>query len=176
MDKEIGGDCDESLIAYDSGNSWNALDSDNKDKEISSLLPQMQLDIDSLGLSLCPDKDIVLVVNVIDSDKRLYLTSGFDHRFLSWSWKESYMSEIEFGECERFILKTPLCSLKFKTVNASERLEDLLAIIEGYHINFRDVLIQSIMMDKLYDWLVSISHEEDKGLNILDVKGKGLFI
>ncbi|GAU16722.1 hypothetical protein TSUD_199640, partial [Trifolium subterraneum] len=33
MDKEIGGDCDNSLMASDSGNFWNTLVADNKDKE-----------------------------------------------------------------------------------------------------------------------------------------------
>lgn len=51
MDKEIGGDCDNSLMASDSGNYWNTLDADNKDKEVYSLR-QMQLDVDSLGPSL----------------------------------------------------------------------------------------------------------------------------
>jgi hypothetical protein len=51
MDKEIGGDCDNSLMASDSGNYWNTLDADNKDTEVYSLR-QMQLDVDSLGPSL----------------------------------------------------------------------------------------------------------------------------
>ncbi|PSR97854.1 Calmodulin-binding transcription activator 3 like [Actinidia chinensis var. chinensis] len=51
MDKNIGGDCDDSLMASDSGNYWNTLDTEN-DKEVSSLSHHMQLSIDELGPSV----------------------------------------------------------------------------------------------------------------------------
>lgn len=54
LDKEIGGDCDDSLMASDSGNYWNTLNAPNGDKEVSSL--QMQLDMDSLGPSLSQEQ------------------------------------------------------------------------------------------------------------------------
>uniref|UniRef100_A0A1D1Z014 Calmodulin-binding transcription activator 1 n=1 Tax=Anthurium amnicola TaxID=1678845 RepID=A0A1D1Z014_9ARAE len=56
MNKEIGRDCDESLMATDSSNYWNALDTQNNDKEVSSLSRHMQLDIDSLGPSLSQEQ------------------------------------------------------------------------------------------------------------------------
>ncbi|OVA16678.1 IQ motif [Macleaya cordata] len=56
MNKEIGGDCDDSLMASDSGNYWNTLDTQNDDKEVSSLSRHMQLDMDSLGPSLSHDQ------------------------------------------------------------------------------------------------------------------------
>lgn len=56
MDKEIGVDCDDSLMASDSGNYWNALGAENDDKEVSSLSHHMQLDIDSLGPSLSQEQ------------------------------------------------------------------------------------------------------------------------
>lgn len=56
MDKEIGGDCDNSLMASDSGNYWSTLDAGNEDKEVSSLSRHMQLDIDSLGPSLSQEQ------------------------------------------------------------------------------------------------------------------------
>uniref|UniRef100_A0A7N2R6B9 CG-1 domain-containing protein n=1 Tax=Quercus lobata TaxID=97700 RepID=A0A7N2R6B9_QUELO len=54
MDKEIGGDCDDSLMGSDSGNYWNTntLDAENDEKEVSSLSHHMQLEINSLGPSL----------------------------------------------------------------------------------------------------------------------------
>ncbi|XP_061360263.1 calmodulin-binding transcription activator 2-like isoform X2 [Gastrolobium bilobum] len=55
MDKEIGGDCDNSLMASDSGNYWSTLDAHNEDKEVSSLC-HMQLDMDSLGPSLSQEQ------------------------------------------------------------------------------------------------------------------------
>lgn len=56
MDREIGVDCDDSLMASDSGNYWNALDAENDDKEVSSLSRHMQLDIGSLGPSLSQEQ------------------------------------------------------------------------------------------------------------------------
>lgn len=56
MDKEIGGDCNDSLMASDSGNYWSTLSAENEDKEVSSLSHHMQLDIDSLGPSLSQDQ------------------------------------------------------------------------------------------------------------------------
>ena len=56
MDKEIGVDCDDSLMASDSGNYWNTLDAENDDKEVSSLSHHMQLEIDSLGPSLSQEQ------------------------------------------------------------------------------------------------------------------------
>ncbi|KAK7388060.1 hypothetical protein VNO78_22863 [Psophocarpus tetragonolobus] len=55
MDKEIGGDCNNSLMASDSGNYWSTLDAHNEDKEVSSLR-HMHLDIDSLGPSLSQEQ------------------------------------------------------------------------------------------------------------------------
>ncbi|XP_043710644.1 calmodulin-binding transcription activator 1-like [Telopea speciosissima] len=55
MNKEIGGDCDDSLMVSDSVNYWNSLDTQNDDKEVSSLSLHM-LDIDSLGPSLSQDQ------------------------------------------------------------------------------------------------------------------------
>lgn len=55
MDKEIGGDCDDSLMASNSGNYWNAFDTENE-KEVSSASDHMQLNIDSVGPSLSRDQ------------------------------------------------------------------------------------------------------------------------
>ncbi|KAK6930340.1 CG-1 DNA-binding domain [Dillenia turbinata] len=56
MDKEIGVDCDDSLMASDSTNYWNTLDNPSDDKEVSSLSRHMQLDTDSLGPSLSKEQ------------------------------------------------------------------------------------------------------------------------
>ncbi|XP_042475983.1 calmodulin-binding transcription activator 3-like isoform X2 [Macadamia integrifolia] len=56
MDKEIGVDCDDSLMASDSGNYWKSLDTQNDYKEVSSLSCHMQLNIDSLGPSLSQEQ------------------------------------------------------------------------------------------------------------------------
>ncbi|KAI3936847.1 hypothetical protein MKW92_033557 [Papaver armeniacum] len=56
MNEEIGVDCEDSLMASDSGNYWNTLDTQKDDKEVSSLSRHMQLDIDSLSPSLSHDQ------------------------------------------------------------------------------------------------------------------------
>uniref|UniRef100_A0A2P2KCL2 Calmodulin-binding transcription activator 3 isoform X2 n=2 Tax=Rhizophora mucronata TaxID=61149 RepID=A0A2P2KCL2_RHIMU len=56
MNEEIGGDCDDSLMASDSGKYWNSLDAENNNKEVSSFSHHMQLDIDSLGPSLSQEQ------------------------------------------------------------------------------------------------------------------------
>ncbi|KAK8661866.1 hypothetical protein V6N13_091454 [Hibiscus sabdariffa] len=56
MDKEIGGDCDDSLMASDSTNYWNTLNAETDDKEVSSLSHHLQLDIESLGPSLSQEQ------------------------------------------------------------------------------------------------------------------------
>ncbi|XP_050217229.1 calmodulin-binding transcription activator 3-like [Mercurialis annua] len=57
MVKEIGGDCDDSFMASDSGNyCWTPLDAENEDKEVSSLSHHMQLEIESLGPSLSQEQ------------------------------------------------------------------------------------------------------------------------
>ncbi|XP_065863920.1 calmodulin-binding transcription activator 3-like isoform X2 [Euphorbia lathyris] len=55
MDKEIGGDYNDSLMASDSANYWNTL-AENDDKEVSSLSHHMQLDVESLGPSLAHEQ------------------------------------------------------------------------------------------------------------------------
>lgn len=55
MDKEIGGDCDDSLMTSDSGNYWSTFDTENE-KEVSSVSDHMQLNFDSVGPSLSQDQ------------------------------------------------------------------------------------------------------------------------
>lgn len=56
MDKEIGRDCNDSLMTLDSGNYWCGLDAGNDEKEGSSLSHHMQLDVNSLGPSLSQEQ------------------------------------------------------------------------------------------------------------------------
>ncbi|KAK9161829.1 hypothetical protein Syun_008170 [Stephania yunnanensis] len=56
MNKELGKDCDDSLMASISGSCLNALNSQNDVKEASNPSRQMQLDIDSLGPSLSQEQ------------------------------------------------------------------------------------------------------------------------
>ncbi|WCJ23221.1 Calmodulin-binding transcription activator 1 [Euphorbia peplus] len=56
LDKEIGGDCNESLMASDSGKYWNPLGAENDYKDVSSLSHHMQLDVESMGPSLSQEQ------------------------------------------------------------------------------------------------------------------------
>ncbi|KAI3696571.1 hypothetical protein L6452_28946 [Arctium lappa] len=54
MDKEMGGDCQDSLL---SGNYWNALETENNRNQVSSCLTHhMQLNTDSVGPSLAKEE------------------------------------------------------------------------------------------------------------------------
>ncbi|KAG9459912.1 hypothetical protein H6P81_004420 [Aristolochia fimbriata] len=55
MNREIGRDCDDSLMTSDSPLYWCSLDSESN-KDVSSLSSHMQLDVDSLGPSLSQDQ------------------------------------------------------------------------------------------------------------------------
>ncbi|XP_039127265.1 calmodulin-binding transcription activator 2-like isoform X2 [Dioscorea cayenensis subsp. rotundata] len=56
MNNEIGRDCDNSLMASDSGSYWNTIDTQNDDKEVTSLSVHMQLDTESLGPSISQEQ------------------------------------------------------------------------------------------------------------------------
>ncbi|TYJ96237.1 calmodulin-binding transcription activator 3-like isoform X3 [Cucumis melo var. makuwa] len=56
MDKEIGRDCNDSLMTLDSRSYWCGLDAGNDEKEDSSLSHHMQLDVNSLEPSLSQEQ------------------------------------------------------------------------------------------------------------------------
>lgn len=56
MNNEIGRDCDDSLMASDSCNYWNTLETQNDNKEVSSLSHHMQLNVESLAPSLSQEQ------------------------------------------------------------------------------------------------------------------------
>ncbi|KAM0948414.1 putative transcription factor CG1-CAMTA family [Dioscorea sansibarensis] len=56
MNNEIGRDCNNSLMGSDSGSYWNTIDTQNDDKEVTSLSLHMQLDMESLGPSISQEQ------------------------------------------------------------------------------------------------------------------------
>lgn len=56
MNNEIGRDCEDSLMASDSCNYWNTLETQNDNKEVSSLSHHMQLNVESLAPSLSQEQ------------------------------------------------------------------------------------------------------------------------
>ncbi|GLU05131.1 hypothetical protein SLE2022_222470 [Rubroshorea leprosula] len=102
MDKEIGADCDDSLMASDSGKYWNTPDTGTDDKEVSSLSHHMQLDMDSPSPYLSQEQ----LFNILDispdwaysgvETKVLIVGEFFGNKELSSATKWGCM----FGEIE----------------------------------------------------------------------------
>lgn len=56
MDKEMGGDCEDSLMASNSGKYWDVLETEKDQTEVSSLSLHIQLNMDSVGPSLAKEQ------------------------------------------------------------------------------------------------------------------------
>ncbi|KAL3812227.1 hypothetical protein ACJIZ3_013495 [Penstemon smallii] len=263
MDREIGGDCDESLMASDSTNYLNTLDTANDDREVSILSRHMQLDTDFLESSLSQQKRFsisdfapdwaypgvetnVLVTGAFLGDKKVsdghkwccmfgeievscevvsdymircqvpchapgrvpfYVTCGnrlscsemfeFEYRknllkmaplaidsdpeelsvqirlakmlCLGLDRKWLYCSAVE---CEKCNLKRTVGTLLGGVGEGWAELEDVL--IEVNSSNFKDTVIQNLLKDKLYEWLVCKAHDGNKGPHVLDDDGQGI--
>lgn len=266
MDKEMGGDCDDSLMASDSGNYWNTLDTENDDKEVSSLSRQMQLDIDSLGPSLSQEQlfsicdfapdwaysgietkllitgtflgdnkhsgslkwccmfgeievaaevltDSVIRCQVpfhapgrvpfyITCSNRLACSEVREFKYLekpsevasSANAKSAPEDEMRFQiqlakmlyvgsgknwfdcsvvECDKCKLEKDLNSFKIEIQNDWKRIEHAVMMLEGYNVSPGDILIQNLLKNRLYEWLVCKVHEV-KGPHVLDNEGQGV--
>ncbi|XP_024023492.1 calmodulin-binding transcription activator 2 isoform X2 [Morus notabilis] len=247
MDKEIGVDCDDSLMASDSGNYWNALDAENDDKEVSSLSCRIQLDIDSLGPSLSQEQlfsicdfspdwaysgvetKVLIAGRFLDSKKHsaetkwgcmfgeievpaevvtdsvircqaplhapgrvpFYVTCRnrlacsevreFEYQEkplriainstpedelhlqirlgkLLNSGSESKSLNCSIVECDKCKLEGTICSMRINTS----------------HLTPGDALIQTLLKDRLCQWLICKIHEEGKGPLALDDEGQGV--
>lgn len=266
MDKEIGGDCEDSLMASDSGNYWNSLDAQNDNKEVSSLSRHMQLDIESLGPSLSQEqlfsiRDFspdwaysgvemkVLITGTFLGDNRystgtkwscmfgeievsaevlannvircqaplhapgrvpFYVTCSnrlacsevreFEYRenpsgvALSMSVMSAPEDEVCFQirlakmlsglekkwldcsieECDKCRLKKDIYSMRRGGENDWGNIEKASLALEGNYINPKDVLIQNLLKDRLFEWLVCKVHEGGKGPHIFDNEGQGV--
>ncbi|KAI3946804.1 hypothetical protein MKW98_003367 [Papaver atlanticum] len=264
MNEEIGVDCEDSLMASDSGNYWNTLDTQKDDKEVSSLSRHMQLDIDSPSPSLSHDQLFSIRDYSPDwaysgVETKVLITGSFlrDQKYLSskkWCCMFgevevpaeiltdsvlrcqapvhslgrvpfyitcsnrlacSEVREFEYREnasepsplavkiegeeevsiqvrmakmlylgLDRELLNCSIqncdkCALRnvFSSFGSDEEKEwgeiDK-ASVSGNHKNPKDALIEKLLKDRLYDWLVSKIHEGGRGANVLDVKGQGV--
>ncbi|XP_052207577.1 calmodulin-binding transcription activator 3-like isoform X2 [Diospyros lotus] len=265
MDKEIGGDCDDSLMASDSGNYWNTLDTENEDKEVSSLSHHMQLDVDSLGPSLsqeqlfsifdfAPDwaysgiETKVLITGSFLGDKKHAANSKWCCMFgeievsaevltdnvircqvpfhapgrvpfyitCSNRLASSEVREFEYrekppeasssinvncapedevrlqirlakmllgsdrkwldgslSECDKCNLNKDMISLMVEGRKAWDEIKHAIMITKGYNPSLKEALIQNLLRDKLYEWLVCKLHG-DNGLHTLDNEGQGV--
>ncbi|XP_010270931.1 PREDICTED: calmodulin-binding transcription activator 2-like isoform X2 [Nelumbo nucifera] len=265
MNKEIGGDCDDSLMASDSGNYWNTLDTQNGDKEVSSFSRHIQLDIDSLGPFLSqeqlfsihdfsPDwaysgiETKVLISGTFLSDAKhftstkwccmfgdvevsaevltdnvlrcqapphapgrvpFYITCSnrlacsevreFEYRekpldvsvAIRSDPEDEMRLQIRFAKmlylglerkwldcsvdnCDKCRLKKDIYSMRTDDEKEWGQIEKASLSFDGNHENPRDVLIQKLLKDRLYEWLVCKVHEGGKGPHILDDDGQGV--
>ncbi|KAJ4956918.1 hypothetical protein NE237_013701 [Protea cynaroides] len=267
MNKEIGGDCDDSLMASDSGNYWKSLDTQNDDKEVSSLSRHMQLDIDSLGPSLSQEQlfsivdfspdwaysgvetkvlvigkfmgDVklpvsmkwccmfgevevsaeVLITNVlrcqtpshapgrvpfyVTCSNRLACSEVREFEFretphgvpfsiaIKSEPKDEICFQIRFAkmlhlgserkwldcsleQCDKCSLKNDIFSMRTDDEKEWGRIVKSSLAFEGTHENPREALIQKLLKDRLYEWLVCKVHEGGKGPNLLDDEGQGV--
>ncbi|KAJ4830903.1 hypothetical protein Tsubulata_044841 [Turnera subulata] len=263
MDKELGGDCEDSLMASDSGNFWNALGAENDDKEVSSLSHHMQLDIDSLGPSLSQEQlfsicdfspdwayiDVgakVLIIGTFLGSKKshaeakwgcmfgemevcaevltdnvircqapphvsgrvpFYVTCRnrfacsevreFEYRVSpsripSLSAKKAPEEEMHFqirltkllylGQLVKWLNCSidgcNSCKLRttFNTLrkDCKKHLKRDSMVAEGNCMDPRDKLIESLLEDRLCEWLICKVHEGEKGPDVLDDEGQGV--
>ncbi|XXG84658.1 hypothetical protein AAC387_Pa10g2129 [Persea americana] len=264
MNNEIGRDCDDSLMASDSCNYWNTLETQNDNKEVSSLSHHMQLNVESLAPSLSQEQLFsildfspdwaysefetkvlisgmflggienpnnarwccmfgevevpaeVLAVNTLRCQAPahvpgrvpFYVTSSdrlacsevreFEYRekplsvtFSSIKPQEEVHLQIRFAKmlfqgfdrkwldctlekCENCKLKTEIFSRRHADENDWDRIEIASKAKEKHKENPREALMQKLLEDRLYEWLICKAHEEGKGPNILDAEGQGV--
>nr|XP_011464949.1 PREDICTED: calmodulin-binding transcription activator 1-like isoform X3 [Fragaria vesca subsp. vesca] len=263
MDREIGVDCDDSLMASDSGNYWSTLEAENGDREVSSLSGHMQLDVDSLGpslsqeqlFSICdfsPDwsysgtESKVLIAGRFLGSKRnstdtkwgcmfgeievsaevltdnvircrtplhapgcvpFYVTCRnrlacsevreFEYREqpvgiavnssreyeLSFQLRlakllnlgsERKWLECSALDCDKCKLRSSLCSIRSSCGSDWVIADGASMACKSDQLTHRDVLIQNLLKDRLFEWLVCKVHEEGKGPHVLDNDGQGV--
>ncbi|KAF3778001.1 Calmodulin-binding transcription activator 2, partial [Nymphaea thermarum] len=76
--------------------------------------------------------------------------------------------------CEKCHLKKDILSLRGDDTNEWDEIEKSVKHIDGNYRSARELLMQKMLKDKLYQWLVCKSHEEGKGPNFLDDEGQGV--
>ncbi|CAI0467654.1 unnamed protein product [Linum tenue] len=266
MNKEMGQDCDDSLILSDSGNYWDTLAAENEEREVSSLSHHMQLDVDSLGPSLSQvqlftiqdftpewgytgvETKILIVGTFLEKPKpdtetrwgcmfgeievsaevlngtvirchapvhakgnvpfyvtcrdRLACSEVREFQYRENPIKISSLSErsvqqlevcfqvrlaklLSLGierkwlncsveRCNACKLRRTITSDRSNSQKEQHWGSEKWMITEGEPVDTRDRLIQSLMTDKLWEWLLCKAHEGGKGPDILDDEGQGV--
>lgn len=75
-------------------------------------------------------------------------------------------------DCDKCKVKTNIGTLKGGVEKARAKCEEVLT--EGTCRNFKDMVIEDLLKDKLYEWLLCKAHEGDKGPHVLDDEGQGV--
>ncbi|KAI3737844.1 hypothetical protein L2E82_27857 [Cichorium intybus] len=256
MVKEMGGDCDNSLMASNSRNYWNGIETGNDKADVSSLSHHMELNTGLVGPSLAQEQlfsisdfapdwaysgtqtKILITGSFLGDKKRMngikwccmfgeievtaevvtenaircqvplhvagripfYITCSnrlacsevrefeyiekstrlSDRHILDKNWDEE-----EFGLVIRLSKLLSLGAqmnkwLECKVVNCEKcKMKDVFDSILStkewcLKRNTKELLIQNLLKDKVYEWLVFETHEENEGLRVLDEKGQGV--
>jgi hypothetical protein len=82
-------------------------------------------------------------------------------------------SNCSIEDCERCKIST-LFSLRNDSKGDLGKVQDNCMVAVGDGIGFRDKLIQSLLMDRLCEWLACKVHEGGKGSDVLDGEGQGV--
>ncbi|CAN6466613.1 unnamed protein product [Victoria cruziana] len=76
--------------------------------------------------------------------------------------------------CEKCLSKKEILSLRDDDTSEWNAIEKSVKDMDGNYKSARELLMQKMLKDKLYQWLVCKSHEEGKGPNLLDEEGQGV--
>lgn len=108
-----------------------------------------------VGIKITPEDEVRLKVRLLK-----LVDLGPDKKW----WKCSV------PECEKCKLKGKMYLMK----DDSGVLQETFQIDGSNHTSPRDVLLQRLVRDKLFEWLVFKVHEGGKGPHVLDSEGQGV--
>ncbi|PIN19459.1 hypothetical protein CDL12_07861 [Handroanthus impetiginosus] len=200
MDTEIGKECDYSLMASDSANYWIALDAATDYKQVlivGSFLGDKRLSDGHKWCCMFGETELCPIY--VSCSDRLACSEVWEFEFLKKPLRftslaveraaEGVSMQIRLGKmlcldlerkwldcsamkCDKCKVKAKMCTLQVGIEMAKVKSDEV--ITEATCRNFKDIVIQELLKDKLYEWLVCKAHEGDKGPNVLDDEGQGV--
>ncbi|RWR94497.1 IQ motif [Cinnamomum micranthum f. kanehirae] len=87
---------------------------------------------------------------------------------------DSKWLDCSLEKCEKCILKKDMYSMGTADEDDWAKIEIAVNAMGKNHENPRKALMQKLLKERLFEWLVCKAHEGGKGLNILDDKGQGV--
>lgn len=77
-------------------------------------------------------------------------------------------------DCDKCKLRSSLCSIRSSFGSDRVIADGASMACKSDQLTHRDVLIQNLLKDRLFEWLVCKVHEEGKGPHVLDNDGQGV--
>lgn len=87
---------------------------------------------------------------------------------------ERKWSECSAIDCDKCKLKSSICTMRSNSGSDWVIADGASMACKSDHMTHRDVLIQNLLKDRLFEWLVCKVHEEGKGPHVLDNEGQGV--